>query len=122
MSLNGAIDDHATGTYTVTRTAKGPLVQGRPTDGAVTTYQLVASVQPFDGSLKDLEEGQVVENAKSIFAYPVDPAIEPHSRAAGIEPDVIDIDGDDYRIEKCLKWDHWGERHFVITAYKLTAV
>lgn len=117
MSLNGAIDDHKTGDYVVRRTASAPYVHGKPTTGAVTTFIAPASVQPFQGDLSDLAEGQHVENAKTILAYTLNgEVIVP--RADGIEPDVFVLEDGEYSVEKCLKWDHWGERHFVITAYK----
>lgn len=120
--LNGAIDDNKTGDYTVRRTASGPYVNGRPTTGAVTTFVVPASVQPFEGSLSDLEEGQSVENAKTIYTY-TPGAQGIIARAPGVAGDVFEIPGDgDFFVQKALKWDHWGETHYVVTAYKLAAL
>lgn len=114
MSLNGAISDHATGEYTVSRRAAGHYEKGKWVDvGDPTTFTIVASVQPETEDLLDLPEGQSVDSVKVFFTETY-----LHSRVAEEEPDELVIDGANYYIWSAKKWDHWGETHYVVTAIK----
>ena len=55
------------GTFTVTRTAGAPLVLGRYSSGAVTTFPIVAIEQPYSPrTMIPLPEGVRVEDVKLI--------------------------------------------------------
>ena len=114
MSLNGAIEDHKTGDYTVSRRAAGHYVKGKWVGiGSPSTFSISASVQPVVGDLVDVPEGQSVNDVKVLFTETY-----LHSRTAGEEPDEIEIDGANYYIWSVKKWDHWGETHYVVTCTK----
>lgn len=116
MSLNAAIDDHATGTYTVTRRIGGAWTpDGEWVAGAPSTFDVVASVQPAGEDLKDLPEGLNLDDARMVYT-----ATELIPLRAGVEPDHIAILGKDYRVDKVQRWDHWGETHYVATVVKAT--
>lgn len=127
MSLNEAINEHATvgegpgGTYPVTRTTGGTWLKGRYTDGAESTFNIVASVQPVGEDLVDVPEGRSSDDVRVIYTETM---LVAHRRGqpddtTKIAPDVIRIDGDDYEVYKVSKWDHWGETHYVAYASKI---
>lgn len=114
MSLNGAISDHKTGTYTVSRRAAGHYEKGRwVAIGEPSTFPIDASIQPVTEDLSDLPEGQSVDSVKII--YTETPLF---SRTATQEPDELVIDGLNYYVWSAKKWEHWDETHFVVTAIK----
>jgi hypothetical protein len=113
--LNGAIDDHQTGTYTVTRTQTGVRTRGRYASGASSTFPIVASVQPVMEELQDLPEGTHADDVRILWT-----ATELRPGTNATDPDHIEILGIDYRVEKCQRWDHWGETHYVVTCVKTT--
>jgi hypothetical protein len=114
--LNQAINDHETGTYSVTRRTGGAYVAGKWIAGAPSTLSIVASVQPVGDELQDLPEGQHTDDVRVIYT-----ATQLLSRTAATEPDEVSIDGQPYRVFKVEKWDHWGETHYRCWATK-TAV
>ena len=121
MSLNAAIGDHQTGEYTVTRTAE----RAYGTDGRLaaaaspSTFTILASVQPASPEqLEDVPEGQSTSDSKLVLTE-----TELRPRKDGVhEPDVISIDGRDYRVHSVEKWDHWGETHYEVVALKLDTI
>lgn len=126
--LNGSIEDHKTGDYTVTRKTGGSWSEdGRYTPGAESTLLISASVQPAGAELTDLPEGQSVDDVKVIYTEtrlygrkPGTPQVDPEDDDVGrIDPDIVSIDDEDYRVFKVAKWDHWGETHFVAYAAKI---
>lgn len=120
MSLNAAIGDHQTGTYTVTRTpAREYDDDGRLlAAGATSTFTILASVQPADPeTIEDVPEGQSTAHSKLIFTE-----TELRSRHTADEPDTIAIDGRTYRVHSVEKWDHWGETHYKVIALKMDSI
>lgn len=117
MSLNGAIGDHATGTYTVTRRTGGTRDEetGDWVAGAAATFDIIASVQPVGENLKDLPEGLSLDDMRMVYTE-----TELIPVREGVEPDYIAILGKDYRVDKVSRWDHWGETHYVATVVKDT--
>jgi spermidine synthase len=83
-----------TGTYAVTRTARGVLALGRYTAGAVTTVQIVADVQHVSGDmLRDLPEGVRTEEVRIVYT-----TTQLYAQDTTHDPDVIAIDGDTWRV------------------------
>lgn len=101
MSLSTVI--FPTGTYTVTRTAIGTRTNGRYTSGAVSTFEMVAGIQPVEGRvLKDLPAGMRAEETRVVFTTVDLRGLDP--AAPGVEPDVIAIDGEPWRVEKAQRY------------------
>lgn len=113
MSLNGAIAEHATGEYTVTRRTGGAwTTDGEWTEGAPSTFTIVASVQPAGEDLQDLPEGMSLDDVRMVYTE-----TELIPLRDGVEPDYVEILGKSYRVQKCSRWDHWGETHYVATCF-----
>lgn len=108
MSLNGVIAAFATGTYTVTRTDVATVVDGRRVDGAQTTFDVVACVQPIDGrTLESLPEADRTSEMRLVFTEE-----ELFARKPGFEPDSFEIDGEDWTVIRVERWQHWGDTHY----------
>lgn len=83
-----------TGTYTVTRTARGAIANGRYTPGATSTLPIVADVQDVTGDqLRDLPEGVRSEDARMLFT-----TTKLIAKSEAEDADVIEIDGDTWRV------------------------
>lgn len=115
MSLVGVIDDFATGTYTVTRTAVGAYDSaGRYTAGSTSTFSVVASVQPT--SARDqvvMPEGIHYEDAVVVYVATELRAFDA-STGAG---DTFPYRGDTYRVFSVEgPWELDGDAHYVARA------
>lgn len=92
MSLRDAIARFATGTYQVTRAARGTYVNGRyvPSGDAPTVFSIRASVQPVDGrTLESLAEGERESEVRQIFT-----TTALMTSSDDHEADQVDLDGD----------------------------
>lgn len=68
MDIASLMTSFATGTYTVTRRARGSVVRGRVQDGSSTTVSITASVSPSRGlDLMKVPEGRRTNGAMTIF-------------------------------------------------------
>lgn len=84
----------ATGTYVVTRTARGAPVMGRYVPGATSTLNCVADVQDVSGDqLQDLPEGVTSSNARMLYTTTLLIAESPTTDA-----DHVAIDGEDWKV------------------------
>lgn len=123
MSLASVI--FPTGTYTVTRTEAGEYDEhGRYTDGDMSTFSLVADVQPVEGrELKDLPEGLRAEETLVVYCATELRALKaavPDASSPDIPgnvPDLIEIDGEQWRVVRVQRfrvlanrWRAWVER------------
>lgn len=83
-----------TGTYTVTRTARGTATLGRYTPGMTGTFSIVADVQDVDGDeLQDLPEGSRGAETRVVFTITNLIAQGPDR-----DGDVISIDDEPWRV------------------------
>lgn len=83
-----------TGTYTVTRTARGTTALGRYTPGATSTFTIVADVQDVDGDeLQDLPEGARGADTRVVFT-----TSNLISQGPDEDGDVVAIDGELWRV------------------------
>lgn len=125
MALNEAINDHATGSYTIKREKGESWVNSKRVPGSITSIAGVTmSVQPANGEeLTDLPEGQTLDDVRVIYSatalYARKPAAIAPDMGMDYAPDIVVIDGEDYRVWKSEKWDHWGETHWRAYAAKL---
>jgi len=68
MGLVGAIASLSTGTYTITRTAAGTLVEGKHVDGASSTFSAVSVVVPNAGQVAiKPPEGIRIEDTRLVY-------------------------------------------------------
>jgi hypothetical protein len=119
MGLRGAIASLATGTYTVQRREAGSYTLGRYTPGALSTFSIVASVQPVSGrELKDLPEGQHGDELRLVLTttelrtrFPGQPDASEYG-VPGNDPDHIILDGEPWRIVHVERWQSFGEVHY----------
>jgi len=96
-----------TGTYTVTRTARGVLAQGRYTGGAQSTLDIVADVQHVSGDmLKDLPEGVRSEEVRLVFT-----TTQLFTESPTHDPDMIAIDGDSWRVIRVDRFRVFADRY-----------
>jgi hypothetical protein len=107
-----------TGTYTVTRTEAGEHVDGRYASGSKSTFPIVADVQAVgtggtggdaNGStLRDLTEGRRAENTLVLYTISELRALD-----GGTEPDVIEIEGELWRVFRVQRFRVFANRYRV---------
>jgi hypothetical protein len=122
VSLNGVIASLRTtkggnpdGTYTVIRTATGTRDRGRYTPGAVTTFTIIAGIEPVTGrELKDLPEGQRGDEVIAIFTATPILTVRPGFGADRItyRPPGYDGDGEPWTVTKVDVIEGFGEVHY----------
>lgn len=102
MSLLRPLKTFQTGTYTVTRRTPGTRVDGRWSDGVATTYtDTPMSIRPASGrDLKMLAEGTHVEDVRAVMC---EFALRPD--------DVVEFDGDTWRVFNARDWNVRGRRY-----------
>lgn len=106
MSLNGVISSFSTGSYTRTRTSVGTTVDGTYVEGSTSTSSILGSLQPVTGDLlKSLPEGRRADEVKVLYTTS-DVIVKPI-------PDKFTIDGEQWETEKVMKWEHFGETHYI---------
>lgn len=109
MSVIGLIAKYATGTYEVTRRPKGARVDGvYQASNNPTTLQVVARVRsPYGRELQDLPEGQRADNTLVMLT-----TTELKTRTADFDPDVVVVDGDEYRVDGVNNPKAFGDTHY----------
>lgn len=96
-----------TGTYTVTRTVRGTTTNGRYTPGATSTLSIVADVQHVSGNaLRDLPEGMRSEETRIVYTTTALIA-----QTLANDPDVIAIDGDNWRVNRVDRFRVFANRY-----------
>lgn len=113
MNMADAIDELATGTYTVKRCGPSVFVNGRlqaQTPTALYARGVLVPLTPLE--LKRLPDG--ARNGEALNLYT---SVELHSAQAG-EPDVVTVNGADFSVERCARWDQAGN-YFVATLVAL---
>lgn len=99
-----------TGTYTVTRTARGTTTLGRYTPGATSTFPIVADVQHVSGDqLRDLPEGVRSEESRILYTTTALTA-----QSTTHDADVIAIDGDNWRVIRVDRFRVFANRYRAI--------
>lgn len=116
MSLLGVIDSLATGTYTVTRRAKGTWANGRYTKNeTTTTFEIKAVEMPAFNmnriiagrDYKHTDQGQHATSIRVLYTK-----TELYTVRDGFDPDVVSLDGADWTVTRVEKWDHKGRVHY----------
>lgn len=109
MSLNDSIDALATGTYTVTRTARGTYTDGVYSGPGATTTLTISAVQESATGLQRVtggdemradEQGRRTNDVRVIYTR-----TQLFAESDLYEPDIITINGKQYRVWRCEPWD-----------------
>jgi len=104
MSLNDVIGVFATGTYTVTRGSAGAYTDGDFVPGGISTFLIEASIQPLSGrDLQLLSEAQHGEEVRRVYTK-----TELRTVTDGVVPDLLDIDGEAWRVIRFERWEAFG--------------
>jgi hypothetical protein len=126
VSLRGVIARLNPATYSVQRRGAGTYDDtGHHTAGALSSFSIVADVQPYDGKeLQDEPAGQRAEDKRLVITTTelrgVTPAAEDASEygAAGSAPDRILIDAEWYVIKNVETWRSFGSVHYECIAVR----
>lgn len=116
MNVAGLISSFATGTYTVTRTARGTTSNGKIGAGTASTFTVTASAWPASGP--DLL--RLPEARRTSFSMNVMTTTEllVGGQGSAYEADKISINGDDWEISAVDPWQDPVSRS---TAYRCLA-
>lgn len=102
MNISALIDSFATGTYVVTRTARGTVSRGKVQQGAQTTISITAAVSPSSGAdITRIPEGRRTNAAKTIFTKT---QLLIGGQGDANESDIVTIDGSQWEIAHVEVW------------------
>lgn len=117
MSILDSIDAFITGTYVVTRRARGMFVSGVYQPGAVVaTLNLPLVIQPAreiarvtaGRDMREREQNQTTDDVHIAHSR-----TELKTREPGFDPDTIRFQDDDWYVIRCESpWDFSGERYW----------
>lgn len=122
MSLRGAIirlrskgSNGENGTYTVTRAAASTNDgHGRPVEGVITTFPIVASVQSEGAELQDEAEGRFSNEV--IKVYTASAILVATDDNAGVAGDTLVWRGKTYQVKSVAVRESFGAEHCIATA------
>ncbi len=105
MDLSSVLESFATGSYTVTRQSPSSYgADGRLVAATPSYFEIRASVQPVSGrDLQRLPEGLRTSEIIAVFT-----ATELRTQGPSQDPDLIEIDGDTYEVQKVERWATLG--------------
>lgn len=102
--LSDTVLQAKTGTYTVTRTARGTTTKGKYTAGTQSTVTIEASVSPLTGEeLQQVPELQATAEVLRIIT----PSTL-YVQTSAYDPDVISIHGEPWEVTKVEDWSALG--------------
>lgn len=102
MDVAALIASFSTGTYTVTRMARGTITRGRAEAGVETTVSIIASVSPATGDdIERLPEGRRAKEARTLFTTTL---LYVGGQGADYEADTVTIDSTDWEVSHVEKW------------------
>jgi hypothetical protein len=124
MSINDTIGSLANATITVRRTVRGPIVNGRATPGASTTFEVSAVAQPAKPSRRvtsGIELRATHEGQSNVAMYELTTDVEIHNGTDTHEPDVIvGFLGADWSVVRVESWSFDGAEHWRSTISRQT--
>jgi len=101
--LSDVIEMLASGCYQVTRKAVTTRVNGRRVAPAVSTFEIIASVQPASGrEVERLPEGLRSRETMTVYTRS---ELRPAQPESGTEADRISIDGADFEVLSVRRWN-----------------
>ena len=102
MNVAGLIASFATGSYTVTRTARGSVVRGKAESGTQTTVTITGSAWPAKaGDLMRLPEGRRASEALNLMT-----ATELYvgGQGSAYEADKVSVQGESWEVSDVDTW------------------
>lgn len=117
MDVSALISSFVTGTYAVTRTARGTVSRGKVQQGSQTTISISAAVSPASGAdIKRLPEGRRTNAAKTIFTTT---QLLLGGQGDENESDIVSIDGSTWEVSHV---ELWTDPATGATGYRCVAV
>lgn len=114
LDVGLALAQLGTETVTISRMAAGSYTLGRWTDGATSTFDISASVQPLNPrEIQDLPENRRFTESLKLYT---ETELRAGSVNSSTQPDEFTRDGKDYEILSVAKWPA------ATTFYKAVAV
>jgi len=102
VDVAGLVASFRTGTYTVTRTARGTTSRGVVADGTQTTFTIDASVSPLgEHDQVNVPEGRRSSEMRLIFTTTL---LRPSLQGGAYEADVVTIAGESWSIYDQDAW------------------
>jgi hypothetical protein len=102
VNIASLVSRFSTGTYTVTRTARGSVVRGRVQDGTETTFDITASISPATGNdLLKLPEGRRAVETRRLFTTTL---LTVGGQGEANEADSVSIGGADWLVQHVERW------------------
>lgn len=102
MNVAGLIASFSTGTYTVTRTARGSTVRGKTAAGTTSTLTITASVWPAGSNdLRRLPEGRRTVRAWSLMTTT---ELYTGDQGGAYEADTVSIGGENCEVSDADPW------------------
>lgn len=102
--MAGAIVEGVTGTYVVTRTARGRTVRGRYEGGTTSALSIDASVSPLSG--EELLQNPELQSTSEVRQVITTSLL--YVQTSAYDPDVIAIDGEPWEVVKVQDWTALG--------------
>lgn len=107
FDLSATVRRLSTNSYTVTRLELGSIVNGRYVDGAPSTFDIVASIQPTTPQdLLRLPEGLRTKDSVTIWT---DTLLRMALAPSGYKADVVEYQGQAYEVQTIWNWAESGE-------------
>jgi hypothetical protein len=102
VDVAGLIASFATGTYTVTRTARGSITRGKTADGTTSSVSITAAVWPAVGNdLKRLPENRRTSEAVNLMTSTL---LYVGGQGSAYEADKVAIGSESYEISDVDTW------------------
>jgi hypothetical protein len=126
MGLLDTITDLANTTMTVTRRTAGAYdASGIYVDGSVqSTFTITVVVEPANGIARvvggrdqqDDEQGEKVFDVRAVWS-----ATELFTRKPGFDADIVNFDGNNWKVSRAEKWDLGGQVHWKLAVSRLVS-
>jgi hypothetical protein len=111
VDFTGLLTRFGTGTYTVTRTARGTTVRGRLEDAVETEVEITASVSPASGKdMESLPEGRNVNDVRLLFTTT---ELLVGGQGEDYEADVVTIGSSDFEVIHVEPWLDPGTSNYM---------
>ncbi len=124
MPILDTIAAMATGTYTVTRRAKGDMVSGKYVPNPTTsTFSVVAVVQPatdLQRVVGGADMRSYVENQRMDDVMMMHVVTKLWARTTTHDPDVVTIDDDSWTVFRVEPWNFYGDLFYMVVLTRQT--
>lgn len=102
MNVAGLISSFATGTYTVTRTARGSITKGKTAAGTTSSVTITACIYPATGTdLKRLPENRRTSEAMNLIT---DTELYDGGQGSDYEADTVSVFSETWEVSDVDRW------------------